>query len=194
MKTVVSTLALTLGLGIASAASAVTVSPSVTTWIPGAGVGADPSRYSAANVNDGDADFLALGLGGAAFFNVAGGFTGPITITEITYNLVDKWLGAYTETAKVYAGTSYDADLSSYTLLGSISNTEAVTGATLFTSGVFTWLAILDTTPGSSPSTDGFDIASVTVAPVPLPAAAPLLVAALGGLGIAARRKAKKAA
>lgn len=44
---------------------------------------------------------------------------------------------------------------------------------------------------GSGTASFGF---TVDTAPVPLPAAAPLLVAALGGLGIAARRKAKKSA
>lgn len=175
-----------------TAAQAATVSPDVYYWSGSTVAGS--LRADPANVNDGDADFLSLGLGGFAVFSIPGQYTGPAAVVEVTFNLIDPVLGPYLESAQLYGATSFDGStLTGFTALGSgFTNTDAVGGVSVAFSGTYTWLAILDTTPGSSPSNDGFDLASISVSAVPLPAAAPLLAAALGGLGIASRRRRNK--
>ncbi len=55
--------------------------------------------------------------------------------------------------------------------------------------GSFDTLRLIDTTPGSSPSDDGYDVDAVGVSPVPLPAAGALLAGALGGMSLLRRRQ-----
>ncbi|MEI4488237.1 VPLPA-CTERM sorting domain-containing protein [Frigidibacter sp. MR17.14] len=178
------------------AAEAATIAPSVTYW---SGTEVDGSvRSDTDNVNDGDTtDFLSLGLGGFAVFHVPGMFTGPSAVVEVTFNLIDPKLGPYTEAAQLYGGYSFDGStLAGFTKLGDvITNAEAVGGAIVNFTGTYSWLAILDVTKSvfpKSPSNDGFDLASITVAPVPLPAGAVLMASGLAGL--AALRRRKKAA
>lgn len=187
-KTLFLTAALAAFAG-ASAASAATIAPAVYDYVQGY-VGPAASKYNAAdrydtaNVNNGDStDFLALGVGGYVVFYIPQGYAGSVTLSEITYDLTN-----YEETATILGGTSYDGTLTGFTTLGSVSNAEASTGTTLSFSGTYTWLAILDTSDKKI-TFDGFDIDTVEVSPVPLPAAAPLLALALGGLGVAARRR-----
>ncbi len=78
-------------------------------------------------------------------------------------------------------------------LVGSITNTAAQAGATLSFAGTFDALKFTDTSAilDGRPLYDGFDLDSVSVSPVPLPATGLLLLGGLGG--IAAMRRRKKA-
>lgn len=152
-------------------------------------------------------DFLALGLSsddnpGFAVFGFGQDFIEEGRIWEITFNCNPTCVDL--ETATIYAGTSdqYTMGQASradqidlvtglggffgeWTEVADVSNQDAQLsdgGAAFSFSGPFTWLAVVDTTPGSSSSPDGFDVNSIGVAPVPLPAAAWFLLTALGGL------------
>jgi hypothetical protein len=136
-----------------------------------------------------------MGFGGTAVLGFGTTFGKNATVWEVTFapGLDDGHL----EAADVYVGSSYvngSFDISSFTLVGQISNSLAQLGQTLsFSSGPYSYLALVDVTwteyPGSS-SFDGFDLNAVGVSPVPLPAGGLLLLTAIGGLAVARRRKA----
>jgi len=79
------------------------------------------------------------------------------------------------------ANGDFDIDGTTYSVIDGVVDTAALT---LLSSGTAFTLAYLET------GTEIY-IESITVAPVPLPAAAGLLAAAMAGLGFAARRRAR---
>lgn len=169
----------------ASAASAVTYATAVTDYNQGAGITDINRTYTANAVGATTGNFLSLGLGGDAVFTFDSAFTGPAAIIEVTNGT----RSTYRETAEVYGGTGYDAatnTLIGAVLLDTITNANA-TATVLFT-GIYNFLKILDTSP-SGAGRDGFDIDTVSVAAVPLPAGIPLLGGGLALLGFMGWRK-----
>lgn len=177
-------------------------------WFNNGTVGSSNDRDNPANsLGAPDDDFLSLGLSsddnpGFAVFGFGQDFIEEGRIWEITFNCDPTCVDL--ETATIYVGTSdqYTMGQASradqialvtgmggffgeWTEVADVSNQDAQLsdgGAAFSFEGPFTWLAVVDTTPDSSNSTDGFDVNSIGVAPVPLPAAAWFLLTALGGL------------
>ncbi|WP_116133658.1 hypothetical protein [Tropicimonas sp. IMCC34043] len=167
------------------AANALTYATAVD-WNPGAGAGT-PGRSDIANaLGATDGSFLSLGLGGTAIFEFGTDFTSPGAVVEVTFGNV----GGYPESVAVFVGNSYNnyGDVLSWQSAGVLSNADAQSGGAIAFSGNWKYLALVDTTSGG-PSTDGFDVDSVGVSAVPLPAGGLLL---LSGLGIAALRRRRK--
>ena len=88
------------------------------------------------------------------------------------------WLprDTYLETAEVWGGAA-----GSFTKIAEITNSMETIALSF--SGIFDTLRIIDTSPVIlGRGRDGFDIDSVSVSPVPLPAAGVLLAGALAGV------------
>lgn len=163
-----------------------------------------------------DGKFLSLGLSNADGTNP--GFAvfrfgdnemigaGVINLFEVTFNCTQAGDGSctYNESVAVYYGTDYNfgshdySDLDDFSFAGEILNGDAQTGQSILVPGVFTYIALVDTTKSNYPgswSTDGFDIDSISVssdditAETPAPAAAILMASGL----LALRRKRNKA-
>ncbi|QIE41780.1 hypothetical protein [Meridianimarinicoccus aquatilis] len=178
---------------LGGAASAATLYATDIVWTNNGTVGSSNDRDNPLNaLGAPDGKFMALGLGGFADFTFGETFTGPGASYEVTFGKRE----GYLETAEVFVGAN-----GSFTSIGAIDNASSA-GFVFSFSGVFDTLRLLDTTPGSSPSTDGYDVDAVSVtsysgpnpspAPVPLPAPALMLGAGLLGLG-AVRKMGKKA-
>lgn len=156
-----------------------------------------------------DGKFTALGLSdpngsnpGFAVFSFGGQtFNGAAAdIIEVTFNCRLQPSGAcsYPESVAVYYGTDYAFgshdynDLADFTFAGELFNGNAQGGTSITIPGMFTYIALIDTSAANypnGPSTDGFDIDSVSVNPVPVPGAAVLMGSVL--LAGAARRRKK---
>ena len=209
MKTILAAAAAALMLP--GAASAATVFATAVDWSNNGTVGGANDRDDASNaLGAPDGDFLALGLTNADGSNP--GFAvfafdgqtfggGDASVWELTFNCTPRQDGSctYPESIDVYYGTDYAfgshdfADLSDFTLAGTIFNADAQGGASLVIPGTFTYIALVDSTLanfGTSPSTDGFDVDSLGVNPVPVPGAALLFAPAIAGGLIARRRRA----
>jgi hypothetical protein len=182
-------LLLTAGVASASAssASASTTYATLVDYNPVGTIAADRSVPSNA-LGPSDGLFLSLGLTGSAVFSFGTDFTGPSAVVEVTNgNRSD-----YVETAQVWGGTSYNSDtnsLTGFTLLGVIDN--SLPTAILAFTGIYKFLAIVDTSSGAG--RDGFDIDSVSVSAVPLPAGAALLGSGVVFLGFLGRRRKRMA-
>jgi hypothetical protein len=151
--------------------------------------------------------FLSLGLTsstganpGFAVFDFGKVFTGPGFVFETTFNCAvsGQTCAGHREQVEVWVGTDYAfgsndiADVfDDFTKLpGLIGNADAQGGASFMFSGAFRYLALVDRSGAlNAGSVDGFDVDAVGVAPVPVPAALPLMAAALGALGFVARRR-----
>lgn len=151
--------------------------------------------------------FFSLGIGGAAVFGFGTSFGLDASVFEVTFGCggAQNANGTcnYAETIDVYAlagaYTAFDgefglSDLTSlgFTKVGSIANGDANApgGGSIAIGGPFSYLALIDTSMAGS-GRDGFDIDSVAVSAVPLPASALFLLGGLGGLGfLRARRRA----
>lgn len=127
-----------------------------------------------------DNKFYSLGLGGNIVLGFGSLGTGDIGIYEVTFGNI----GGYPESVDVFAISG-----ATETYVGSISNSQAQSGAKLTYTGWFDSLKLVDTTPNSSPSVDGFDLDAVSVAAVPLPASALLLAGGIAGFGALRRKK-----
>lgn len=187
------TLAATAVLVAAAAGSAASAAPIYATgidWTNNGTVGSANDRDNPLNgLGAPDSAFFSLGLGGHADFTFGQTFTGPGASYEVTFGN----RSGYLETAEVRVGAS-----GTFTSLGQINNASAA-GFVFGFSGVFDTLRLVDTTPGSSRSTDGYDVDAVSVTgvpegsipPVPLPPSALLLAAGLVGIGALRARRAK---
>lgn len=146
-------------------------------------------RKNTANAVDGDAStFYSLGFGGNIVLGFAQdmfeGVAQKVAIFEMTFNRASD----HQEAADVY---SIFNGVETY--LGQITN--KMMAASVKAIEPFQYIKLVDVTLTKFPNTssyDGFDVAKVGVAPVPLPATGLLLLGGLGGL--AALRRRKKAA
>ena len=144
-----------------------------------------------------DGSFFEIGFGATADFTFGSQFTGPAQIIEVSFS--DASL--FPESVEVWVGTGTGADFVG-TSVGTFTNVQAQASLSVDLSSVagpFGTLRLVDTSPLSSSieadgsgALGGFDVDSVRVAPIPLPASGLLLAGALGG-AVALRRKARKA-
>lgn len=180
--------ALLIAAGIAAAsvssASAATTYATLVDYNPVGTIAADRKVTSNA-LGAPDGKFLSLGLGGSAVFSFGTSFTGPSVVVEVTNGS----RAGYLETAEVYGGTSYDPSTNSllgFISLGTINNSLAA--FTLPFAGIYKFLAIVDTSPIVA-GRDGYDIDSVRVTAVPLPAGIALLGSSVALFGFVGRRR-----
>lgn len=143
-----------------------------------------------------DGSFFELGYGAVVEFQfgtpTGQSFFGPGSVVEVTNGNADNW----PEAVKIEVGMKGDAS----SFVTALPNPFTNTGSNSFTfSGIFDTIRLTDMTLalfGTSPSTQsdggGFDVDSIGVSPVPVPAAGLLLLTALGGAA-ALRRRRKKA-
>lgn len=175
-------LAAVAGAGAAPAATAATVfATSVVEYNEGAGITEAARRITGNALGAPDGKFLSLGLGGSAIIDFGTAFRAAMTVTEVTFgNRAD-----HVETMDIFGLATL---VGPATFLGTVSN--AAMTATLDFAGIFRYLKVVDTSP-AMPGRDGFDIDSISVAAIPLPASGGLL--ALGLLGAAALRRRRPA-
>jgi hypothetical protein len=177
-------------------------------WSNNGTVGSSNGRNVAANaLGAPDGRFLSLGLTarngsnpGFAVFDFGQVFTGPGFVFETTFrcSVSGATCAGHREQVEVWLGTDYafgSNDLSDvlddFTRLPDlIGNAEAQGGASFQFDGSFRYLALVDRSGVlRNGSVDGFDVDAIGVTPVPVPAALPLMAAALAGLGLVARRR-----
>ncbi len=128
-----------------------------------------------------DGSFYSIGLGGVVDFVFGSAFRAMGQVVEVTYKRT-----GYFESADIFGGDG----MGTFTFLASVSNQgpEGNQLAVPFSaSGIYSVLRFVDTSVDKK-GRDGFDIDSVSVAPVPVPAAGFLLVGALGALGLRRRK------
>lgn len=136
-----------------------------------------------------DGSFYSLGFGGELVVGFNQAVFEPaqnVSVYEVTWDRVH----GHNEAVDVY---SVLGGVSTY--LGRILNTVA--DSKVLANTAFEYIRLVDATldefgAGGTSSNDGFDVDSVAIAAVPLPAAGMLLLGGLGGL--AALRRRKKAA
>ena len=148
-------------------------------------VGGSPDATRADPTNAlGAADglFYELGRGGEIVLTFGTLFTSPGKVWEVTYGSTVQ----HHESVDLYGSL----DGTNYVSIGSIDNTTAKGGGVFTFTGKFNYLKFADTTTFAG--SNGFDIDSVSVAAVPVPAAGLLLGGALAGFA-ALRRRASKA-
>ncbi len=176
------TLAATMAVFAASADAAPIYATSVVSFTPGTFKRVEAGRADPASALGGpDGKFVSLGFGGSLILAFSRPFKAIGHIFEVTWNDPRKQI----ESADIYGYSN-----STFTLIGSVKN---YLSTSFDAEGVFSQLKIVDTSSKKSTSFDGFDIDSVSVSPVPVPAAGLLLGGALFGLG-ALRRRIKRAA
>lgn len=129
--------------------------------------------------------FYSLGLGGSMVLGFARSMfpAGTVSTFEITFNR----LVGHDEAVEI---STLDSMGNLVENLGIVDNTPGA--ASKFASLPFSYIRLLDVTSAvfpTSTSFDGYDVDSVGVAPIPLPAAGVLLLAGLGGLAAVRRRK-----
>lgn len=132
-----------------------------------------------------DGAFYALGLGGSMVLGFAKNLfpAGTVTTMEITFN---RMVG-HDEAVRIF---TLDDMQNVVEDLGVATNNPA--GASKFATLPFTYIRLLDVTSTVFPNTtsfDGYDVDSVAIAPIPLPAAGAMLLAGIGGLAMVRRRK-----
>ena len=187
-------LALTLGTGVANAvtvhatsitvgATTVTTATSTTTRSDlGNALGASDA-YQSGNVYGG---FYSLGIGGSAVFGFGTNFGAPGSVVEVT-------AGSRSGHPESLLVEAFNVLTSMWENLGTINN-QGPTGLTLAVTlnlapgAAYSQLRLTDTSPFVE-GRDGWDVDSISVSAVPLPAAGFLLIGALGGLAALRRRK-----
>lgn len=169
--------ALSLGLSAATSEAAVIYATSVDSYNQGAGVVA-PRDNTANALGAADGSFLALGLGGDATFSFGQLFGSPSKVIEVTFGLRSNHIEKATVIG-ILGGVE--------TVIGFIAN--GVAESVISFTGIFDQLKLVDTSPLGGHSVDGFDIDSISVSTVPLPAGGLLLAGALGGIAALRRRK-----
>jgi hypothetical protein len=173
-------------------AIAATIGPVSATIILDGPRGTLNDRDNINNALDNDpASFFELGYNAIVDFTFGQLFQGPGHIIEITG--IPNFDSSWVEAVKIEVGRNgvfTVAEPNPY------FNTDSY-GKVAFTfAGVFDTLRLTDVTPifGSAKAnageTGGFDVASISVSPVPAPAAGLLLLTALGGISVLRRLRA----
>lgn len=143
-------------------------------------------RLNEANaLGETDGKFYSLGHGGTAILGFAKSLfpAGTVSAFEITFNR----LIGHDEAVRV---ETLDSALNVVEDLGSLTNLPG--SGSIWASLPFSYIKLTDITLSlfpASTSFDGFDVDSVGIAPVPLPAAGLMLLAGLGGFATLRRRK-----
>jgi hypothetical protein len=186
-------LALTLGADVAAAttvhATSITVgSTTVTTQTNTTNRGDLGNALGASDATQNPfSGFYSLGLGGSAVFGFGTNFGAPGAVIEVTSGS----RSGHPESLLIEA---LNVVTGLWDILGNINN-QGPTGLTLAVSlplqpgATYSLLRLTDTSP-TAQGRDGWDIDSVSVSAVPVPAAGLLLLGALGGLAALRRRKA----
>lgn len=143
-------------------------------------VGAARSQTANA-LGDADGKFYSLGSGGWITFDFGTRVQGIGSVTEVTWNN----RSGYKESAKLFVSN----DGVHFTPTGvTLSNLKETTALSFATASSFRYLKLVDTSAVAR-GRDGFDIDSISLSPVPLPAPALMLGGALAGLGFLRRRR-----
>lgn len=184
MKTLKTTaLAAALVAGSAMAAQAVTVFATEATIVEDGprGPGARADIENALGPTDGA--FFELGFGATVDFTFGVDFFSSATVTEVSFGNP----AALGEAATVFVGTG-----GVFTEIGTVSAVDAqAPGQTIAVPGTFDTLRLTDISPITGGRTaGGFDVDSVSVSAIPLPAAGAGLLAGLGALTLLRRRRA----
>lgn len=143
------------------------------------------------NALDNDlSSFFELGYNAVVDFTFGQLFQGPGHIIEITG--IPNFDPSWKEAIKIEVGRNgvfTTAEPNPY------FNTDAYNKVAFTFTGVFDTLRLTDVTPtfgslkANAGPTGGFDVANISVAPVPVPAAGLLLIGALGGIAALGRRR-----
>ncbi|MDO5630287.1 MAG: VPLPA-CTERM sorting domain-containing protein [Paracoccus sp. (in: a-proteobacteria)] len=130
-----------------------------------------------------DGNFFEIGYFDEVIFTFGTQFQSPATVTEVTFGNRGGWV----EMALVYVGNL--ADPNSWTLVNEAPISNANPTATFTFNGIWDAMKFVHFDTGSLRNAGSFDIDSVRVAPVPLPATGLLLLGALGGVAALRRRQ-----
>lgn len=158
------------------------------TYDDAAARGTADGRDNAANaLGATDGSFFEIGFGSYIELTFGKLFDTSVSVFEVTFDDVAGW----PESADLFVGIG-----GVFTKVAEISNLDAVSGVVIsLGAGLFDTIKLVDTTDTSLPvyagkTFGGFDVDSVRVTPVPLPAGALLLVTAIGGLAMVRRKQA----
>lgn len=153
---------------------------------PGVYNRAIPSRLDPTNaLGAPDGVFYSMGMGGEIELGFGGSIANSqkVRVYEVTFGGFNRHFEAV-DLFSVLNGVA--------TFIGQINNLDAQNGALRFTAGGFDSLLFRDVSLIVRPDSetfDGFDLDAVAVAAVPLPAAALLLLAGVGGIVVVGRRR-----
>lgn len=176
-----------LGLAAASAASAAPIFATGATIVQDGPRGTANNRNVLANaLGAPDGSFFEIGTNAIVEFTFGQVFTGPASVLEVTFGS----RGAFDEDTRLIGLLNGVQTVLAEFTNDDIGGDGAI--AIAFT-GIFDALRFQDfsqTGPDTGTLVDGIDIDSVSVSPIPVPAAGLLLVGALGALGLARRRAA----
>lgn len=137
-------------------------------------------------LGESDDAFYSLGLGG----DLTVGFGLPVIEKAVTLTLKEVTFGGTSSGGHFEAVDVYTVLGGVTKLVGTVLNVASTT--TLSITDSFEYIKLVDVTKSVYPSTksyDGFDVESITIAPIPVPASVTLLLAGIGGLGLMRRRK-----
>jgi hypothetical protein len=180
-------------LGVAAlVALAATGASAATLYATGANIVVDGPRGTENDRDDitnafGEADgaFFELGRFATVDFTFGQDFRGPGNIVEVTFGDV----ASFPESVDVF-GLQDGGDPVFLATIGNL-DAEDEDGATFAFNGIYDTLRLVDTSLAPNGLLrGGFDVDSIAVAAIPLPAAGLLLLGALGALGLARRRAA----
>ena len=178
MKVKVLLLAAAAAVGMTGMASAATIWASAITDASKANAPGSARGDYASALGATDGSFYSLGLGGYAVFTFGAEFRAPASVVEITFGNRNN----HKESVDVYGS----ADGVSFTYLTSVPNLSKDNTFTF--AGSYNFLKLQDTSEVVA-GRDGFDVDSISVTPVPLPAAGLLLA---GGMGLLGARKLRR--
>lgn len=181
---------------------------------PSDGVSNATTRSDVDNALDGTvATFFSLGVGGELEIDVSPSrLISPASVIEITFGSPNE---DFPESAQIFFGGILAGEIFNQEVGGvlfteeagfdieAVENSIGVSFTITFSdAAAFSTLTLVDTTgvnfaseysnldgEAGDPTTDGFDIANVSVNAVPLPASALLLLGALGGFGLLSRKR-----
>ncbi|MDO5614120.1 MAG: VPLPA-CTERM sorting domain-containing protein [Paracoccus sp. (in: a-proteobacteria)] len=130
-----------------------------------------------------DGQFFEIGNFDEVIFTFGTSFKSPSTVAEVTFNNRAGWV----EQALVYVGNLSNPN--SWTLVNEAPISNANPTATFTFDGIWDAMKFVHFDTGNLRGAGSFDIDSVRVAPVPLPATGLLLLGALGGVAALRRRQ-----